>query len=390
MQKSVFTILYFLNRIFCTRILFLLCCFAAEKSLAQCTAVGPNNGSYFTTDNSVGTINISNASNASNSNNSYATASATLVLLTGSTNYLVAKDFGFLIPSTATICGIKAEVEKSATGINILAYVEDNSVRLIKGGAIVGSNYASGANWPSSDVTGTYGNASDLWGTTWTPEEITDANFGIAFSAKISGIVSLLPTARIDHIKITVSYSNPLPLKWLYFKGSTCENTTHLEWATASESGTDKFIIEESINGLSWYTIDSVNAAGFSTAIHKYDNYITNNGVITDCFYRLKERDFNGEVSFSPVIKICNYQLKELFEVKQSTNLLHITFYSKGEEGVLLKLMSLNGTLVYTKKLNPINGFNYADIPLNTNVKGLYFFSLIDTKNKLCKKINIE
>lgn len=390
MQKAVFTILYFSNSIFCNYILFLMCCFPIERSFAQCTAVGPNNGSYFTTDNSVGSININNASNASNSNNSYATASATLVLLTGSTNYLVAKDFGFLIPSTATICGIKAEVEKSATGINILAYVEDNSVRLIKGGAIVGSNYASGVNWPSSDVTGVYGSASDLWGTTWTPEEITDANFGIAFSAKINGIVSLLPTARIDHIKITVSYSNPLPLNWLYFTGAICENTTHLEWATASESGTDKFLIEESTNGVIWHTVDSVNAAGFSTAIHKYDYYITNISPSEDRFYRLKERDSNGEVAFSSVIKICNYHLKELFEVKQSTNLLHITFYSKGEGDVLLTLMSLNGTAAYTKKINPLNGFNYADIPLNTKVKGIYIMYLIDSKNKFCKKINID
>lgn len=66
--------------------------------------------------------------------------------------------------------------------------VRDSLVRLRKNGATTGDNKAF-YQWESgsSDETNTYGGASDLWGESWTPADINDADFGLAFSVTDDG-----------------------------------------------------------------------------------------------------------------------------------------------------------------------------------------------------------
>jgi hypothetical protein len=118
-------------------------------------------------------------------------------------------NFGFSIPSDATIVGIAVNVERFA-GANTL--IKDNNVQLLKAGSPVGSNKAGTTTWATSGpgAKGTdvaYGTASDLWGTTWTVADLTASNFGLRFSAKNSGASST--TANIDEISVTVSYGTP-------------------------------------------------------------------------------------------------------------------------------------------------------------------------------------
>ena len=78
-----------------------------------------------------GTIAWSNPSRAQTSDNSYATAA-----LTGNnvaSNFLKCTSFGFSIPSTALIQGIRVEWEYAFTTGGT---IKDNAVRVVKGGTI--------------------------------------------------------------------------------------------------------------------------------------------------------------------------------------------------------------------------------------------------------------
>ena len=159
--------------------------------------LGPNSGSTFADDATVGSIAITNPSNASLSDNSYATA---VLALTQVSHYLKATDFRFTVPLDATVNGITVEIERSTT---VVASLVDNSVKIVKGGTIGGTEKAAGGNWPNADAYASYGSASDLWGQAWTPVDINASNFGVAISA----IASLLAgTGQIDHVRITVDY----------------------------------------------------------------------------------------------------------------------------------------------------------------------------------------
>jgi hypothetical protein len=115
---------------------------------------------------------------------------------------LDATNFGFSIPSNATITGIEVRVER---GASTSSAIRDNNVQLLKAGAPVGSNKAvTGSTWGSGDSTRTYGNSGDLWATTWTPAEVNASTFGLRFQARNSSGSSA--TAYVDFIDIEVHY----------------------------------------------------------------------------------------------------------------------------------------------------------------------------------------
>lgn len=161
---------------------------------------GPLSPGTLADDSGVGTQTWNNTGNAGASDDSYADVS----LLFGQTShYLKATNFGFAIPSGATIDGIVVAIEKSAT---VGSSVVDSQVRIVKGGTIGATDKASGTNWPTTDAYSTYGSSSDLWGETWTHTDINASTFGAALSA---AWVANTPTANVDHIRITVHYTDP-------------------------------------------------------------------------------------------------------------------------------------------------------------------------------------
>lgn len=151
----------------------------------------------------VGTLAWSNPGNIVSSNNVRATRN----MDTGTTNYLQGTNFGFSIPDGATIDGIVVEWELGAAFSDDFGWAYDAQVRLVKGGSIVGDNKArpSSSKWPATDAYVSYGSSSDLWGTTWTPADISASNFGAAIAA--TGTELGPEQATVDHVRITVYYT---------------------------------------------------------------------------------------------------------------------------------------------------------------------------------------
>ncbi len=78
------------------------------------------------------------------------------------------------------------------------------------------------------------------------------------------------------------------------------DNTISINWQTASESNSDYFDIERSVDGIKFEKIGSIKAAGNSTTTKNYSfidskpNYINH--------YRLKQVDLNGKVDYSRLL----------------------------------------------------------------------------------------
>ena len=248
-------------------------------------------------------------SNGQLSDDAYATAGQLVgVLSTINSNYIVFSNLGFSVPTTASICGIEVEVECNDNSlIGIGASIRDNSVRLLVGGSITGTNHASGADWPGTDGYATYGSNADLWGATLTPADINLSNFGVAISARLStGLAALFLTPRIDHIRITVYYNNVVPIKLKGFSAKQISNKVKLEWVTATESNNKTFVVERSLDNVSWAPIDSVPGAGNSYRDQYYASFDNSPG--QENHYRLKQVDFDGKTELSKVIVVKMFQ----------------------------------------------------------------------------------
>lgn len=139
----------------------------------------------------------SNIGNIVSDNGAHATSN---VSKNNMTYYARGTNFGFAIPSNATILGIYAEFER---GCNFNQFY-DGGIFLMKNGSRVGSNKAVGVNWNSNTVYA-YGGASDLWGTTWTPAEINASGFGFACAGHHQGGDDVR-SVWIDFLRVTVTY----------------------------------------------------------------------------------------------------------------------------------------------------------------------------------------
>ncbi len=123
------------------------------------------------------------------------------------TNYLMAEDYSFSIPSWAVIDGIEVSVERHRSiNAGASSSVTDDTVKMLKDGIAVGDNMASATLWPNSDAVEVYGGPSNLWGATWTASDINSTGFGMAISAKRNNTGDR--TVYIDSIAIKVYYSD--------------------------------------------------------------------------------------------------------------------------------------------------------------------------------------
>jgi hypothetical protein len=279
------------------------------SSKSQCIASNVHNPGTIVNDNSTGSLAFSagTLNNAMTSNDSWATATATIGLLTGTTNYLKATGFGFNIPALATICGVEVEIEKSATGISVLAWITDHRVRLVKGGTVTGNNLADEVTtWTGTDVNGNYGGETELWGTTLTPAEVNSSGFGVAISSSFSGVLGVFPSTRIDNIRMTVHYIPALPTHIISFSSRLKNNNVHLEWKTADEEDGEIITVQRKITGQAqWEDIARFDMhTGNTTKTYSYTDALSEKG---NYAYRLRITN-NNSVHIYSATKYVSYE----------------------------------------------------------------------------------
>lgn len=148
-----------------------------------------------------------NPSNALVDNASAATCTGTFAI----SHWLHITNFGFSIPTDATINGItvKARVKCSSTND---WYMRD--VRLVNSGSLLGTAKTDGGagptsspfdTWPTTATVKTFGSSSDLWG--WTPviATINSSTFGIQMYAEDDTTSS--ETASIEVVWVNITYT---------------------------------------------------------------------------------------------------------------------------------------------------------------------------------------
>jgi hypothetical protein len=203
-------------------------------------------------------LNLAPAGNAATTNNVYASASH-CDCCDANTSCLQATNFGFSIPAGSIITGIQVDIEKRRS-VAAGGVIEDNGLRLIKGGTVTGSDRANfGLNWPTTDTYSTYGGSSDLWGTTWTLAEVNAANFGCAFAC-ISYTCGATMTSFVDHIRITVFYTPTLPLEIGSFDGEVKDSGVQLHWTAHDLAPQTKLAVMRSSDGVDFESVGNANA----------------------------------------------------------------------------------------------------------------------------------
>jgi hypothetical protein len=230
---------------------------------------------------------------------------ATNASITGSTfdvgttsRILQASTFGHAIPPGATILGIEILVEKYHANGDVV----DGTVQLTKTTeAAVGDEKAdTSTHWEDSATIKTYGSPTDLWGTTWEPEEINSPNFGVWFAATAH---SNDADAYIDYIRVIVYYRATA-----YLDGHAETSLLDIRFTT-SDGTTTLDYFRQGITGATpnqfatlWLEFDSIGTAATTFYLY-YGNAAApdvSSGPNTFPTYDGIERGANGDALTSP------------------------------------------------------------------------------------------
>lgn len=129
--------------------------------------------------------------------------SASVTLLTGASDewsrMLLVSDFGFGVPTSATIEGVTVRVRRRASD----SEVEDDKIQLGPNGAASGQDLAA-YEWPNSLATVAYGGPTTTWGLSLTPALVNDVTFSVGLIVKNDGPTNA--TAYVESISAEVFY----------------------------------------------------------------------------------------------------------------------------------------------------------------------------------------
>jgi uncharacterized protein len=139
---------------------------------------------------------------------------------------------------------------------------------------------------------------------TWTGVARATGFGSIRFTQSLAGTN---PIPILDFSQFVIgSATSPLPITLTRFTGERVNGGTgepteevKLTWSTASEINNKGFEVEMSQDGLAYTKIAFVEGKGNSTTIQSY-SYTTIQP--NEAYYRLRQVDFNGTFSYSPVV----------------------------------------------------------------------------------------
>lgn len=178
---------------------------------------------------------------------------------------------------------------------------------------------------------------------------------------------------------VNFSYGSPLPVTWLYVRGERRQNEARLNWATAQEMDTDKFIVEYSRDGKQYDGVGEVAAAGNSSNSKSYA--FTWAGLQQGVnYFRLKQLDKNGHFTYSSIITI-PYVDRNTAPLlmpnpvdRNATLLIPPTF-----EAIQLNVFDAAGKMVWQQSITDKNS-NHQLLQLGSLQKGIY---ILQVKGKL-------
>ena len=257
------------------------------------------------------------------------------------------------------------------------AYADNSGSILFTWGSGTKPTGITSVRWTdASDYAG-----SDVSATTW-----QTTSTAINPTGTETGTIIFTYSGGTYHCAIT---AGALPIELMYFKGSRVDNTTVLEWATASEIDNSHFTLEKSTDNINWTVVTVIKGAGNSVNINKY-KHIDSKPLSKIVYYRLRQDDYNGDYTYANTIAVNskdNTQL-ELKSIYPETNTVKVTLdgYNK-EEPLTIHIYNQLGNVVKTVNINP---YEVTNEELNLDIAdlatGLYTIRILNGNQQTTAK----
>ncbi len=179
---------------------------------------------------------------------------------------------------------------------------------------------------------------------------------------------------------ICIKISDQIPVELTSFTANVVNNEVVLNWQTATETNNSGFAIERSNDKENFVEIAFVDGHGTTSEKSSY-NYVDANAPSGNVYYRLKQIDFDGSYSYSPVVEIEVSTPKEFALAQNYPNPFNpsteISFALPVDSKVTLTLYNSLGQVVATiVKNNFSSGVHKVRFNANGLSTGVYIYTI--------------
>ncbi len=197
----------------------------------------------------------------------------------------------------------------------------------------------------------------------------------------------------VDDGTANIAAGGILPVKMTSFTVKKENNDAVLRWTTVSETNSDHFEIERSVDGLNFYRMGTVSAYG-TTSLTKNYTYPDALANITSMilYYRMRVVDIDGKISFSQVVALRldgSIVMSHLTVYPNPfTNNIKLQIKSSKEENSTIRFISMNGQEVLKRSVTLQPGDNMVIVKdLERMAPGLYVMEFRSGGEVITQKI---
>lgn len=185
--------------------------------------------------------------------------------------------------------------------------------------------------------------------------------------------------------------TNPLPVELSALNAHCINDKAVISWTTASEINSSYFLIQKSLDGISFDDIASVTAAGNSNSIKNYS--FTDFSSSEKAYYRLKQVDLNGQFRLSNVM-LAECGTVPLFEFINALNCsehkICLTYSSDKDLKSYVRIYNSLGQIVYDEAILLSIGYNQRSLDNINLSSGIYYVGLSNQKENIVRKVFVE
>jgi hypothetical protein len=166
-----------------------------------------------------------------------------------------------------------------------------------------------------------------------------------------------------------------LPLELIVFNGWYNGIENELHWTTATEINSDYFGVEKSLNGIDFYPIGEVNAAGNSLVEMHYE-FFDDDPSIGMNYYRLKMMDIDGIYEYSNTIAIrVDGDGVPAFVVYPNpvSSALNFSINSIDDQKIFVEITDIPGKKLFNRSFDLHSGQNTFTIDISNLAAAPYF-----------------
>ncbi|RAW03452.1 T9SS type A sorting domain-containing protein [Pseudochryseolinea flava] len=195
----------------------------------------------------------------------------------------------------------------------------------------------------------------------------------------------------------SLSYpNNPLPITLDYFTASLASDHVRLQWKTLAELNNKQFVVERAVNAEEFAPIGTRDGQGTTNNPYTYE-LTDREPIVGNSYYRLKQIDFDGTVTYSEVRLITfNPEIPTelsltIYPNPVKNNVLSFELIEpKPTMGFPVTVLSAHGAPIYQGTLISTPGQIKYEVELPSGLPAGLYFLRIGKESGLLRKFVIE